>query len=194
MRRVVLLAILALVLPIAALADSITFTATGNIGGTATGLPAAQSTGSVTNGGDYTLTVPLGTFTDTTGTGTVSTLSGTVSFDTGTLTKTGTDTFSFSGTVTITNSTGGTLFNSAVTGNVVTSGSGKNEIITITGSLPGGGLSGVVGIQSNGRLVTISGNAVTGGTTVTPEPGTLGLLGTGLVGIAGLIRRKVRMG
>jgi PEP-CTERM motif len=33
---------------------------------------------------------------------------------------------------------------------------------------------------------------ISGDTIVTPEPGTLGLLGTGLVGLAGIVRRKLR--
>jgi hypothetical protein len=47
------------------------------------------------------------------------------------------------------------------------------------------------GLLSVGFQVAASG-AVSGNTIVTPEPGTLGLLGTGLVGLAGLVRRKMR--
>jgi hypothetical protein len=44
--------------------------------------------------------------------------------------------------------------------------------------------------------VTLQGNTISscgGGTSTVPEPGTLGLLGTGLITIAGVVRRRMRI-
>src|SRR6266566_3743602 len=55
-------------------------------------------------------------------------------------------------------------------------------------------LNGVTFINAVGNKVSVTlqvgHGAVSGDTFVTPEPGTLGLLGTGLAGIGGLVRRK----
>jgi PEP-CTERM motif len=191
MRRVVLMAVLALAMPMAAFADSIIFSDSGtlNSAGTITPTSTASFTGSIANGSSYTLNVPLTLFSDN---GATTATAGTVSLSTGTLTQVGAGQFTFTGTVTVTNSASAVLFTSSVAGGTITHQS--NGSYSINGLLANGGLNSILGTKISGsRLVSGNGNAVTG-TSVVPEPGTLGLLGTGLIGIAGLIRRKTRIG
>ncbi|HZR58603.1 MAG TPA: PEP-CTERM sorting domain-containing protein [Terriglobales bacterium] len=87
----------------------------------------------------------------------------------------------FSGPVTIvetTHSKGGPPPSWLLTGNV-------------TGTYNGQTVNGVT-VQL--KIAGVNGDKVNGSTTLAtvPEPGTLGLLGTGLLGVAGLIRRKVK--
>jgi hypothetical protein len=71
--------------------------------------------------------------------------------------------------------------------------------ISITASGVGQGtiFYGVI-VNSQGQIVAITPNSeagvLGGGTSVTPEPASLTLLGTGLAGLAGLVRRKVAKG
>jgi hypothetical protein len=164
MKKMVLLALLALALPTVALADSFDY---GNVGGTVTG---SAATG-------FTITSTLTTIQDiTTNTLTTGTL-GTVVFTTGAISGgafTG-------GSVTITATGGATLFSGAFSGGTY---SVVNGITIITGNLACYGCGSVQIISKAGGL--------SGDTIVTPEPGTLGLLGTGLVGLAGIVRRKLR--
>jgi len=58
------------------------------------------------------------------------------------------------------------------------------ESVTISSILgPGTGFHELTQVRFNGG---------TGGFEVIPEPGTLGLLGTGLIGLAGMVRRKLK--
>jgi hypothetical protein len=165
MRRVVLLAVLALALPTAALADSFDY---GNVGGTVTGSNAAG----------WTITSTLTSIQDiTTNTLVTGTNLGTVVFTTGVVSGgvfTG-------GSLTITAMGGGVLFSGAFSGGTVST---SNSLTTYIGNLACAGCGSVQFVSALG--------GISGDTIVTPEPGTLGLLGTGLVGLAGIVRRKLR--
>ncbi|MGH9515215.1 MAG: PEP-CTERM sorting domain-containing protein [Terriglobales bacterium] len=176
MRRVFLLALLALALPTFALADSITdYEGLGTSGaGTAT------MTGTVTSGGSLAITTAL------TGVNGVAT-TGTISWTTGSLTGSGSSFTYTGGTLTITSGVQ-TLFSgtfSTLTPGTVTV---TPVSILISGVLANGGGTETITLQKSGAF-TVSADI---GVVTTPEPGTLGLIGTGLIGLAGLARRKLR--
>jgi hypothetical protein len=173
MKKVVLLAVLALALPTVALASTVDY-----VGQALTTNPATV-TGGVTSGGSLSITfnslsVSGGAFTA----GTVS-----ISVTLGT-TSCGTGCFNIAnGTVTIKNASNVTLF-----AGTFSSGSATvaGNSITIQGITTGGNtVAGILSLRSIGWVGSSD-------TIVTPEPGTLGLLGTGLVGLAGIVRRKLR--
>ncbi len=165
MKKLVLLAVLALALPTVALADTFDY---GNVGGSMTGTAATG----------YTINSTLVSIQDvTTNTLTTGNNLGSVVFTTGAVSGgifTG-------GAITITATGGATLFSGTFTSGTVTTVGG---VTFITANLACTGCGSVQIISRAGGL--------SGDTIVTPEPGTLGLLGTGLVGLAGIVRRKLR--
>lgn len=177
MRRVVLLAVLALALPVAAMADTFDYANAGTVsGGTAILSGSATTSLSLTSA----LTGILDTTTNVNvcGNGGGTACNGWVSVTTGAISGgafTG-------GTLTITNN-GKTLFSGTFSGTVTTSGG-----FTIVS----GTVSTVAGSTQIVFKLGSSTGSISGDTIVTPEPGTLGLLGTGLIGLAGIVRRKLR--
>jgi hypothetical protein len=182
--------LLVLALPMAAFADAgIDFTnAGGTLSGTSAGLTLTGSTLINISGvkGDL----------------------GTVEFATGALTSgtlQGNATFAGGGSFTIWSNTSGTLFSGGfdgpVTWSLVTLSNGTHNY-TLTGSISGswmGGSSTVFGATVQLTINTGKGffngsTSISSGDTniVVPEPGSLTLMGTGLLGFAGVLRRKLK--
>jgi len=216
MRRVVVLALLALALPIAAWADGINIT---NQGGTVaiTGMAGTGGLGTIgvstisSHGSQMTSwnnhTGHLGSVSYSTGALQSGTISGGGVFASGgsfDITGFGNWASKLTGTAC---GSGCDLFTGSFSSTVdwtLVSHTKQSETFTLTGSLVGtlytgrtvtGTTTQEIKIDNSGQLNKGIGHIGTGGSHLnTPEPGTLGLLGTGLLAVAGMFRRKLTKG
>jgi hypothetical protein len=181
--------LLVLALPMAAFADSnVDLT---NVGGTLVGTSAGLTLT------DSTLIHMNGTLGNL----------GTVEFATGALlsgTLQGNATFDGGGSFTIVSNTNGTLFSGAFDGPVVwslTTLANGTHNYTLTGAISGSWMGGGTVYGATSQLTINTGRGFFNGSTsiasgdtniVVPEPGSLTLMGTGLLGFAGVLRRKMK--
>ena len=200
MKRILILVLLALALPMAAFANnSIDFTNSGGtLSGSSAGLSLTRSELIAVNGLN--------------GLGLVTGNLGSLSFTTGALTSGSLQmggTFAGGGSFIIDgNGTNGIpsgaiftgSFSGPVTWTLITLANGTHDY-TLSGSVTGTTLSGATVEGATVQLVINTGKGFFNGSTtissgdtniVVAEPGSLTLLGTGLLGLAGVVRRKLK--